>query len=177
MHVKGEGKQAGQGEDFTNREAEVLLLRHRLCVTVVLIMAVALACPAALANEKLKVFADFGQLPEGAIGDFTVQFNEDLPALQDVELTEQPFLADVFLLATGAPITAGESVIGYSLAVTLLGVRGCDDKGVILFMYPSVIPLVVGPSQVDWAARQAVLELNAYLDWLVEVGELQVAEK
>ena len=150
-------------------------MRQTLRVTTVLVIVLALACTGVLASQGLNLFIDFEQLPEAVIGDFTTQFTEDLRALQDVALTEQPFLADVFLFATGSPITAGESVIGYSLALTLLGVRGADDKGVILFIYPSVIPLVVGPAHIDRAARQAVLELNAYLDWLVEGGELQVA--
>ncbi|MGI6083475.1 MAG: hypothetical protein ACOYEP_11455 [Limnochordia bacterium] len=146
-------------------------------VTIVMIIALALACSDALAAEGLRLFVDFDQLPTDAMESFTTQFNEDLTALHDVAITEHPILADVFLLAAGSPIKADDMVIGYSFSLNLLCARGPDNQGIVTYVYPFVIPpVVVGPSQIEWAARTAVVELNAYLDWLVEVGEFQLMD-
>ncbi|NLN20277.1 MAG: hypothetical protein GX162_13555 [Firmicutes bacterium] len=151
-------------------------MKRYLFVTVVMVIALNLVFGEALAAEGLRLFVDFEQLPEDMAEDFTAQFNEDLAALHDVAITNYPVLADVFILAAGSPIMAADTVIGYSLALTMLCARGADNEGVITYVYPSVIPVVVGPSHIEWAARQAVLELNAYLDWLVEVGEFKLVD-
>lgn len=148
-----------------------------LCVAILLAMAVLTMSSAALAaDNSIKVFADLEQLPADIVAEFAACFAEDLATLENVELVHEVFRADVVLIASGVSITADELHIGYSLALTWLGVRGTDEQGVVMFMYPAVNPVVIGVSNADWAAHQAAWELTIYLESLAEMGEVQVVE-